>query len=55
MVLLECGNYFISAGSELDEFYRESLDTMERTAPEFRKMQFVKVSTQSSRPSVKSI
>lgn len=43
-LLLECGNYFVAAGPELVPFYRESLETMERTAPEMRSMQFVKAS-----------
>lgn len=42
-LLYECGSYFIAEGSDLQEFYRESLETMGKTAPEFRKMQFVKV------------
>lgn len=42
-MLHECGSYFIAEGAELRDFYRESLETMEKTAPEFRKMQFVKV------------
>lgn len=42
VLLHECGNYFIAAGSELSAFYKESLDAMERTAPEFRRMQFVR-------------
>ncbi|KAI4599317.1 hypothetical protein KJ359_001758 [Pestalotiopsis sp. 9143b] len=42
LLLLECGNYFISAGTQLSKFYRDSLDTTERTAPEFRSMQFVR-------------
>lgn len=29
----------------MDKFYIESLESMERTAPDFRKMQFVKVCT----------
>ncbi|KND91998.1 L-pipecolate oxidase [Tolypocladium ophioglossoides CBS 100239] len=37
-----CGCYFLAAGPTLRGSYAESLDTMERTAPEFRKMQFVK-------------
>ena len=41
-MLLECGNYFLSAGPELDDFYQESLDMMEKTAPEFRRRQFIK-------------
>ena len=43
-LLLECGNYFIAEGSELRQFYAESLASMERTAPDFRKTQFVRVS-----------
>ncbi|KAF9877051.1 hypothetical protein CkaCkLH20_05317 [Colletotrichum karsti] len=42
VLLHECGNYFVSAGSELAQFYRDSLDTMERTASEFRRMQFIR-------------
>ncbi|KAJ5362208.1 hypothetical protein N7541_003052 [Penicillium brevicompactum] len=41
-LLLECGNYFIAEGSELRQFYAESLASMERTAPDFRKTQFVR-------------
>ncbi|KAM0324311.1 hypothetical protein ACHAQA_008088 [Verticillium albo-atrum] len=43
-LLLECGNYFIGGGPELTPFYQESLQAMERTAPEMRRMQFVKAS-----------
>ena len=42
-LLYECGSFFLAEGAELRDFYRESLDTMERTAPAFRKMQFVRV------------
>ncbi|KAF4461055.1 sarcosine oxidase [Fusarium albosuccineum] len=37
-----CGSYFLAEGPDLRDYYAESLDTMEKTAPEFRKMQFVK-------------
>lgn len=42
-LLHECGSFFLAEGAELQDFYRESLDTMEKTAPEFRNMQFVRV------------
>lgn len=42
-LLFVCGSYFLAEGSELRDFYRDSLDTMERTAPDFRKKQFVRV------------
>ena len=38
-----CGSYFLAEGPELPDYYADSLRTMEKTAPEFRKMQFVKV------------
>lgn len=38
-----CGCYFLAEGPTLNSFYKQSLDTMEKTAPDFRKMQFVKV------------
>ncbi|KAL2673904.1 hypothetical protein Neosp_012348 [[Neocosmospora] mangrovei] len=37
-----CGSYFLAEGPELRDYYADSLKTMEKTAPEFRKMQFVK-------------
>ncbi|KAH6989671.1 FAD dependent oxidoreductase [Ilyonectria sp. MPI-CAGE-AT-0026] len=41
-LLCICGNYFIAEGPQLRDFYAESLKVMEKTAPEFRKMQFIK-------------
>ncbi|KAJ6141554.1 hypothetical protein N7470_009944 [Penicillium chermesinum] len=41
-LLYLCGSYFLAEGSELRDFYKESLQTMQETAPDFRKMQFVK-------------
>ena len=38
-----CGQYFLAEGPELRDYYVESLTTMEKTAPEVRKMQFIKV------------
>lgn len=43
-----CGCYFLAEGPELRDYYADSLTTMEATAPEFRKMQFVKVRASSS-------
>lgn len=43
-LLHECGSYFVAEGPELTRFYKESLETMEKTAPEIRKLQFIKVS-----------
>lgn len=40
-----CGSYFLAEGPELRDYYADSLKTMKKTAPEFRKMQFVKVCT----------
>lgn len=41
--LLElCGVYFLSAGTELDAFHRESLDAIDKAHPESRKLHFVK-------------
>ncbi|KAH8696216.1 FAD dependent oxidoreductase [Talaromyces proteolyticus] len=37
-----CGSYFLGEGTVLRDYYRDSLVTMEKTAPEFRKMQFLK-------------
>ncbi|KAL6364493.1 hypothetical protein LRP88_01894 [Fusarium phalaenopsidis] len=37
-----CGSYFLAEGPELRDYYADSLKTMEKTAPEFRRMQFVK-------------
>ncbi|KFX99697.1 hypothetical protein V490_01708 [Pseudogymnoascus sp. VKM F-3557] len=37
-----CGSYFVAEGRKLHDFYAECLDTMEKTAPEMRQMQFVK-------------
>lgn len=42
-LLYECGCYFLAKGPELREFFQASLDTMGRSAPEIRRMQFVKV------------
>jgi sarcosine oxidase / L-pipecolate oxidase len=42
-LLLITGSCFLSEGERLHEYYETSLSTMERTAPEFRQMQFVKV------------
>ena len=42
-LLYECGNYFIGEGSELIEFYDESLRMLGETAPDVRAKQFVKV------------
>ncbi|KAH7131605.1 FAD dependent oxidoreductase [Dactylonectria estremocensis] len=41
-LLYTCGSYFLAEGPELRDYYADSLKTMERTAPEFRNMQFVK-------------
>ncbi|KPM45240.1 hypothetical protein AK830_g1280 [Neonectria ditissima] len=41
-----CGCYFIGEGRELQGYNAECLETMAKTAPEFRKMQFVKNSTE---------
>ncbi|QKX54296.1 uncharacterized protein TRUGW13939_01381 [Talaromyces rugulosus] len=38
-----CGSYFLGEGTVLPDYYKESLAMMEKTAPEFRKMQFLKV------------
>lgn len=38
-----CGSYFLGEGTVLPEYYKESLAMMEKTAPDFRKMQFLKV------------
>jgi hypothetical protein len=40
-----CGSYFLAEGMKLNDFYSDSLAMMEKTAPDFRKMQFVKVHT----------
>ncbi|KAJ2971409.1 hypothetical protein NQ176_g7703 [Zarea fungicola] len=37
-----CGSYFLAEGTKLPAYYSDSLATMEKTAPEFRKMQFLK-------------
>lgn len=42
-LLYVCGCYFIGQGRELQGENAASLDTMAKTAPDFRKMQFVKV------------
>ncbi|KAH7379943.1 FAD dependent oxidoreductase [Cadophora sp. MPI-SDFR-AT-0126] len=41
-LLYTCGTYFVSEGREMNQFYKESLDAMAKTAPESRKMQFLK-------------
>ncbi|RJE25190.1 FAD dependent oxidoreductase [Aspergillus sclerotialis] len=41
-LLYLCGSYFLAEGSKLREFYGQSLQTMQETAPEYRKMQFVR-------------
>ncbi|KAI5461693.1 FAD dependent oxidoreductase [Mariannaea sp. PMI_226] len=38
-----CGSYFLGEGTVLRDYYKDSLATMEETAPEFRKMLFLKV------------
>lgn len=43
-LLYLCGSYFLAEGSKLRDFYDQSLKTMQETEPEFRKMQFVRVS-----------
>lgn len=43
------GTFFISEGLEMHEYYAESLAMLEKTAPEVRAMQFVKVSIQTAR------
>jgi sarcosine oxidase/L-pipecolate oxidase len=42
-VFHNCGTYFLAEGAEMRDYYADSLDNMAKTAPEFRKMQFVKV------------
>lgn len=42
-LFFNCGSYFLAEGAELRDYYAQSLATMEKTAPEFRKMQFIKV------------
>ena len=37
-----CGSYFLCEEAELQGYYKDSLATMEKTAPEFRKTQFLK-------------
>lgn len=49
-LLHECGNYFLAEGPELCDFYKESLDLMEKTAPDVRKTQFLKVCLDSTSP-----
>ncbi|EAU37976.1 predicted protein [Aspergillus terreus NIH2624] len=41
-VFHNCGTYFLAEGAEMRDYYADSLDNMAKTAPEFRKMQFVK-------------
>lgn len=38
-----CGSYFLGEGTVLPDYYKESLAMMEKTAPEFRNMQFLKL------------
>ena len=47
-VFHNCGTYFLAEGAEMRDYYADSLKNMEKTAPEFRKMQFVKVPTLNS-------
>lgn len=42
-LLYECGNCYIAEGPELHQHFKNSLATMEREAPEYRKTQFIKV------------
>lgn len=42
-LLYICGCYFAAEGPTLRDYYEDSLLTMEKTAPDFRKMQFIKV------------
>ncbi|KPM38583.1 hypothetical protein AK830_g8002 [Neonectria ditissima] len=44
-----CGSYFLAEGPQLPPYYVESLATMEKTAPEFRKMQFLKGNAEDER------
>ncbi|KAI8654068.1 DAO domain-containing protein [Fusarium sp. Ph1] len=44
-----CGSYFLAEGPELRDYYADSLKTMEKTAPEFRRMQFVKGNAQDEK------
>ncbi|KEF51993.1 uncharacterized protein A1O9_11983 [Exophiala aquamarina CBS 119918] len=37
-----CGNYFLAHGRELEGFHKESLDMMQREAPQAREQQFIK-------------
>ncbi|TPX13733.1 uncharacterized protein E0L32_005936 [Thyridium curvatum] len=48
-LFLECGSYFLAEGPTLRDYYAESLETMGKTAPEFRKMQFVKGNAEDER------
>ncbi|KAJ5102233.1 hypothetical protein NUU61_004455 [Penicillium alfredii] len=41
-LLYHCGSYFLAEGGKLRDFYEKSLQTMQDTAPENRKMQFVR-------------
>ena len=43
-LLYICGCYFLTEGPTLRDYYDDSLRSMEKSAPEFRRMQFVKVS-----------
>ncbi|KND95189.1 L-pipecolate oxidase [Tolypocladium ophioglossoides CBS 100239] len=38
-----CGSYFLDEGTVLRGYYKDSLAAMEKTAPEFRKMLFLKL------------
>lgn len=42
-LLHECGNCYIAEGPDLHQHFKNSLETMEREAPEYRKTQFLKV------------
>lgn len=43
-LLIVCGSYFLAEGPTLRKFYTESLEMMEKEAPDSRSLQFVKVS-----------
>lgn len=42
-LLLNCGCYYVAEGKEMRAYYADSLASIARTAPDFRKRQFVKV------------
>lgn len=52
-LFLNCGSYFLAEGPSLTDFYAQSLDSMEQTAPSFRKMQFVKVRGRPDTPGLR--